>query len=262
MKHIPLGLALAAALAVPTAHADDRLPSPPAESALRAAIETDLHAAPDSSAKKGKVSNALVGDADSFGRNVRWLGLLSATLDLQPNCSPSTPGCVPLAAPPNLTQFDLPDLAVVTLPAGSSHSLVCHLQTPAGGVNFANPTTTRVRYEFEAFAVYRIESRVLRGLRHPVTGQPYNGVIEIPIAAAQADGYAEPGDYISESFGGTRACIGGLVSRQVLMGNFGLSDREATQFFREPIQVRMGLRGQARFADMAYLSVGTRLTGD
>mgnify|MGYP006198409859 CR=1 FL=1 len=27
-------------------------------------------------------------------------------------------------------------------------------------------------------------------------------------------------------------------------------------------QVRMGLRGQARFADMAFLSIGTRLTGD
>ena len=163
---------------------------------------------------------------------------------------------------PNLTQFDLPDLAVVTLPAGSSHSLVCHLQTPAGGVNFANPTTARVRYEFEAFAVYRIESRVLRGLRHPTTGQPYNGAIEIPIAAARAEGYAEPGDYIAESFGGTRACIGGLVSRQVLMTNYGLSESEISQFFREPIQVRMGIRGQARFADMAFLTIGTRLTGD
>ncbi|WP_374603106.1 hypothetical protein [Arenimonas sp.] len=262
MKHIPLGLALAAALAVPAAHADDLLPSPPAESALRAAFDADLNAAAGSTAKKGKVTNALVGDADSFGREVQWLGLLSAALDLQPNCSPSAPGCVPLAPSPNLTQFDLPDLAVLTLPAGSSHSLVCHLQTPAGGVNFANPTTARVRYEFEAFAVYRIESRVLRGLSHPGTGQPYNGVIEIPIAAALAEGYAEPGDYLTQSFGGTRACIGGLVSRQVLMSNFGLSEREATQFFREPIQVRMGIRGQARFADMAYLRIGTRLTGD
>lgn len=262
MKHISLGVALAAALALPTAHADDRFQSPAAELALRAAIDADLHASPASTAKKSKVTAALVGDADSFGREVRWLGLLSATLDLQPNCSPSTPGCVPLAPAPNVTHFDLPDLAVLTLPAGSSHSLVCHWQTPAGGVNFANPTTARVRYQFEAFAVYRIESRVLRGLRHPGTGQPYNGVIEIPIAAGLAEGYAEPGDYIAESFGGARACINGLVSRQVLMNNYGLSESEVTRFFREPIQVRMGLRGQARFVDMAYLTIGTRLTGD
>lgn len=262
MKSISLGLALAAVLAVPTAGAEDTFQSPPVESALRAAFDADLHASPGPAANKAKPKAAQVGDADSFGRPVRWLGLLSASLDLQPNCSPATAGCVPLAPLPAVTHFDLPDLAVVTLPAGSSHSLLCHWQTPAGGVNFANPTTARVRYQFEAFAVYRIESRVLRGLRHPGTGQPYNGVIEIPILAARNEGYAEPGDYIAETFGGTRACIGGLASRQTLMNNYGLSEREVTQFFREPIQVRMGIRGQARFADMAFVTVGTRIAGD
>lgn len=221
MKPIPLGLALAAALVVPAAHADD-----------------------------------------SFGRNVRWLGLLTGSLDLQPNCPPSSAGCVEIAPPPAVTQFDVPDVAVITLPGGSSHSLLCHWQAPAGGVAFANPTSDRVRYQFEATAVYRIESRVLRGLRHPTTGQPYNGVIEVPVAAMLREDYAEPGDYVVESAPGARTCIGGLVSRQSLVNNYGLSDREATQFFREPIQVRMGFRGKARFVDTAFLSFGTRLTGD
>ncbi|HEX5693129.1 MAG TPA: hypothetical protein VFY00_00745, partial [Arenimonas sp.] len=259
---IPLGLALAAALAVPTVHADDRFQSPSPESALRAAIDDVRHAAPGLNPKKARPSAAQVGDADSFGREVRWLGLLAGSVFLQPNCSPTDTGCVALAPAPAVTRFDVPDVAVITLPGGSSHSLLCHWQSPVVGVAFTNQGPARVRYQLEAFPVYRIESRVLRGLSHPTTGQPYNGVIELPIAAVLTEGYAEPGDYTVESYTGTRTCIGGLVSRRSLVDSYGLSEREATQFFREPIQVRMGIRGEAQHVDTANLYFGTRLTGD
>jgi len=262
MNPIPLGLALAAALAVPTSQATDRFLSPPAESALRAAIDSDARTAPGKAGNKAMPDAAAVGDADSFGREVRWLGLLAGSVFLQPNCSPSDGGCVALAPGGAVTRFDVPDVAVVTLPGGSSHSLLCQSQTPVVGAAFANPTTARARYELEAFPVYQIRSRVLRGLSHPTSGQPYNGVIELPIAAVLTEGYLEPGDYKVDSHTGARNCIGGLVSRRSLVENYGLSDREAERFFAETIQVSMGIRGRARYVDTANLYFGTRLTGD
>ena len=65
-----------------------------------------------------------------------------------------------------------------------------------------------------------------------------------------------------EQFTGTRTCIGGLVSRKTLVQRYGLSERDATRFFRESIQVRMGIRGSAHNVDIANLYFGTRLTGD
>lgn len=257
------GLILATALAATPALAIDEFHAPPVDSSLEAASR---YAAASSQGRdvllKARPTDAEVGDAESFGREVRWLGLLAGSVFLQPNCSPGDSGCVALNPAPAPTSFDVPDVAVVTLPGGSSHSLLCHWQTPVVGVAFANPSASPVDYRLEAMPVYRIHSRVLRGASDPVTGQPYNGVLELPMPAIATEGEIAAGDYKVEQFTGARICIGGLVSRKALMQRYGLSERDATRFFREPIQVRMGIRGSAHNVDIANLYFGTRLTGD
>lgn len=266
MKLCTLFLAVAASLAAAPVLADDSFRSPEAEKALaagRAAILADR-----AGMREAKAAPTVeeVGDADSFGRNVHWMGLLSGFIYLQPDCAvpgePVDPACITLNPAPDFTTFSAPDVAVVTLPRHSTKSLICHWQTPVVSVGFANYGATRERYQFRVFPTYRIESEVLDGLSDPNTGTPYNGAIEVGIGAINVSGYLEPGDYIIEQFNQTRSCIGGMVSERALVTGYGLTEAQARQFFRKPITIRMSLQGQARMVDAANINFGTRLTGD
>src|SRR5690349_10993082 len=49
------------------------------------------------------VTDADVGDADSFGRNLRWLGLTDMGVELTSDCTGIPTGCQVLAAAPAIT---------------------------------------------------------------------------------------------------------------------------------------------------------------
>ncbi|GGA87150.1 hypothetical protein GCM10011521_26980 [Arenimonas soli] len=265
MKACPLFLALATALATAPALADDSFRSPDVKKAL-AAGRAAILAERAGLARKAAPTPEEVGDADSFGRNVKWLGLLSGYIYLLPDCSvpgePADPRCITLNPAGAPTPFAAEDVAVVTLPGRSSHSLICHWQTPIAGVAFANYGATRAPYQFRVFPTYRIESEVLDGLSDPNTGTPYNGAIEVGVGAINVSGYLEPGDFVLEQFTQTRTCIGGIVSKRSLVNGYGLTEAQARRFFREPITIRMSLQGQATLVDSANINFGTRLTGD
>ncbi|ODS63661.1 MAG: hypothetical protein ABS41_04880 [Arenimonas sp. SCN 70-307] len=261
-----LFLAFAASLAAGSALADE-FQSPPAAESLAKARQAQLAAA------RGGVSTAAaptveeVGDADSFGRGVKWLGLMSGFAFLSTDCTPppgepADPNCVQLNPAPGFTTFVVPDVAAITLPGKSAESLLCHSQTPVTSVVYANNTGARQQYRFQLLASYRIESEVLQGLNDPNTGDPYNGAIEIGIGNLVDSGYLEPGDNFVKQYTQTRACIGGMVSRRALVDAYGLTAAQARQFFRKPITLRMTIRGNARMVDAASINVGTRVTGD
>lgn len=267
MKLCTLFLAVAASLAAAPVLADDTFRSPPVEevrAAGRAALKAERLA--DPAAAKAAPTAAEVGDADSFGRNVHWMGLLSAYIYLQPDCvvpgEPADPRCIQLNPEPGFTSFDAPDLAAITLPGKSTHSLICHWQTPIVSVGFANFTAATEQYRFQAYPVYRIESEVLDGLSDPNTGTPYNGAIELPLGAINVSGSIDPGEYNVEQFTFTRSCIGGLVSKRSLVNGYGLTEQQAKQFFKKPITITMSIRGSARMVDAANINFGTRFTGD
>ncbi|GAB2664228.1 hypothetical protein [Arenimonas aestuarii] len=267
MKACILFLALASSLATSPVLADDRFRSPAVEdtrAAGRAAIKAARLAGPV--APLAAPTAAEVGDADSFGRNVRWLGLLSGYVYLQADCTipgePPDPRCIALNPEPDLTSFGAPDLATITLPGKSTHSLLCHWQTPIASVGFANFTAAREQYRFQAYPVYRIESEVLDGLSDPNTGTPYNGAIELPLGAINVSGSIDPGEYNVEQFTFTRMCIGGLVSRRSLVNAYGLTEAQARDFFKKPITITLSIRGNARMVDAANINFGTRFAGD
>ena len=79
------------------------------------------------------VTTEEVGDADSFGRGVVWLGLVSGYGRLSTDCSADpadTTPCQTISAAPATTTFDFSDLDVLVLPARSTRSLICQSQTP------------------------------------------------------------------------------------------------------------------------------------
>jgi hypothetical protein len=240
--------------------------SPLALAALAAALLAPL--APLASA--AELTDADVGDAASFAEPVKWLGLVSGFVELDTDCSPATPtdpprtNCIVLNPAPAITSFDRPDLAKITLPGRSAKSLICHWQTPIASVFWQNTTATTGNARISIRPYYRIESEVLTDptLINPQTGLPFAGGFESSLTAVNESQPLAAGQTQNRFYTFTRACIGGLVSRNFLTQTLGLTDAQATQLFRKPITVRAGLRGNAQLVQFATINVGTRFVGD
>jgi hypothetical protein len=256
MTRSPLALAAAAAallVSAPTALAADRDLSPLADARAAAELTDDD-----------------VGDAASFGRNVNWLGLLSAFVELDTDCSPATPtdpprsNCVVINPAPAPTNFDRPDLAKITLPGKSTKSLICHWQTPIANVFWTNDTAANANARLTLRPYYVFENEVLADptLVNPLTGLPFGGQFEQSLIAINDLETLAPGFSSSRLYTYTRTCIGGAISRNFLVDTLGLSDEQAKQFFRKPTTIRIGLRGSAQLAQFASINVGTRFLGD
>ena len=262
---------LAGSLAAP-AIADDSFRSPPAAHSQAAGKIAAARA--DRIAKTGAVSTAAVtveevGDPDSFGKAVKWLGLLSGTIVLDTDCTPPPgelpfPGCVTLNPAPATTILNAVDVASITLPGKSAETLLCHWQTPLVSYGANNPTLSAQSFNFRLTPRYRVQSEVLDdpALINPTTGAPFGGSFEVALTAFNKSHLLEPGDFESETISGARMCIGGLVSQAALIGQYGLTEAQAKKFFRKPITLTMSIGGQVRMVEAGSINIGTRITGD
>lgn len=215
------------------------------------------------------VTDEEVGDADSFGRNVKWLGVVAGSIRLAGDCTPlpgdpPDEGCVVLSPAPAPTPFRVDDIDSITLPARASRSLLCHWQTPIVSYSAGNDTGSPQTFTLRAQPVYRIESEVLNepGLVDPNTGLPYAGVLELPLTAIYKSGTRAPGEEEFEVITSTRMCIGSLIKKSTLISSYGLSPAQATRFFRRPITIHLGISGQAQLVRDAQIYFGTRFVGD
>lgn len=228
-----------------------------------------LAAKPDPVLAPAAVTTEEVGDAGSFGKNVKWLGLASGFVQLLDTCTPA-PGepaplnCIEVNPAPAVTTFNLGNLDSVTLPGRSAETLICHWQTPIVNYSAANTTASSSVFQLRVTPVYRIQSEVLNdpSLIDPSTGLPFGGALELALTSINLSSQMAPGDFEFETITGTRMCIGGLVSKDSLVGTYGLSEAQANRFFRRPITISLGIRGQSRLVDGATINVGTRFVGD
>ncbi|GAB2506685.1 hypothetical protein [Arenimonas alkanexedens] len=262
------------AFAAPPPEADS-FRSPPLADSLDAGRQTI--AREDTLAKAGKPGTQAraaltvedVGDPDSFGKNVKWLGLVSINMVLTDNCSP-TPGepalenCIELAPAPATTPINAPDLASITLPGRSTETLLCHWQTPLVSYSLANYTGAPAQYAFRLSPTYRFESDVLNdpALINPMTGLPFGGSLSTSLGSVNRFGTLQTDQYEFQLESGTRMCIGAVLSQRSLVQQWGLSPAQARRFFRRPITIVMGLSGSARLVDGANINFGTRFVGD
>lgn len=271
---IAFALAALAAPAAPAAQtdSDSRFLSPSVAESLKAGKLAAARA--EFKARKGEISPAAVtreevGDADSFGRNVKWLGLVAGAVSLSTDCtpppgSPPNPNCVTVTPAPGFTSFNVPDIASITLPGKSSRSLLCHWQTPIVFYFASNDTGSPQTLQFTARPTYRIQSEVLDdpGLVDPSTGLPYGGEIRSSLLAIIKSHTLGAGEFESEYDTGTRMCIASIISKHALINQYGLSPAQAEQFFRKPITITMGIAGQSRMIESASIYFGTRFVGD
>ncbi|HYM85430.1 MAG TPA: hypothetical protein VET30_01710, partial [Pseudoxanthomonas sp.] len=210
-----------------------------------------------------------VGDVDSFGRNVTWLGLTQGNVTLtHAGCAtPAEPDlpCVELNAAPAFTSFALEDVARVVLPAKASNSLLCHWLSPVLTIAYQNPTAAPAVGKLFYTPTLTIENEVLNdpSLIDPTTGLPFGGSLrtsmtaserfEVPLAAGMALNSRERDSAV---------CIAGFITKRGLTDNFGLTEAQAKQFFKKKTTVRMNISGQAQYVDEASLILGLRIVGD
>lgn len=205
-------------------------------------------------------TDADVGDANSFGSKVVWIGLVSTgVVILATDCTPVLPDlgpddrCVTLSGP--TTHFEFADLGRVTLPKNSVNTLICHWATPSGYYVLDNPGAAAVTASFRVRPTYRIESSVLQG-------PPFNGGIDVTISGPLDQQTLAPGAQQIHSITASRDCIGGLVTKSSLINVYGLTEKQAKNFFQGPITIRAGMAGDASHVSDGQVIYGTRLTGD
>lgn len=236
-------------------------------SSLDLLIQDDWH--------KAGPSDDAVGDAASFGRNVKWLGLLqTGSISLRSSCAlpPGSPPlgpdsrCVTLNPAPATTSFDFPDVGRIKLPGKSTRNLLCHWLSPILTYAFENGTGVfqpNARLQLTPYVV--IESSVLLdpSLIDPSTGLPLGGRLETGFAATYIDSRSmQPGDRQLIRHSQSRTCIAGFLSRRNLIQGYGFTDAQVDDLFRNDMLISVGLRGSASMISDAHFLYGLRVMGD
>lgn len=216
-----------------------------------------------------------VGDADSFGRNAKWIGLMGSGViyltDFADDCLPENfqggpdDHCVVLNPQPAVTSFSFPDVARMTIPAKSSNSLFCHMQTPIASTLLHNSTagplsSARIVYN----PVFTFENSVLAdpALINPATGLPFGGSLTLTLPGIRHQLTLQPNESYLGRDDETRVCINGMISKRQLTLGFGLTDAQATNFFKHDTIITMGISGQAQGVIFSSMINNVRWMGD
>jgi len=213
-------------------------------------------------------TDAEVGDADSFGKAVIYLGLgQTMPVILTDDCTgsdPTTERCIVQAAAPALTTFDESALGVMTLPAKATKDLVCFNLTPFINVSWNNGTGAQQTARFNALAVITIDNQVLDdpSLIDPNTGAPFNGSLEVALSTWRNTHSIGAGEFETESSSQSRSCIAGIISKRQLVETYGLTDALAKDFFKKPMTLHFGVRGSVSMSQFTQYFYGIRLFGD
>jgi len=209
-----------------------------------------------------------VGDADSFGRNVTYIGLAQTmSVTVLDDCSTSDPTverCIVANAAPAPTTFNEDGLATINLPAKATKSLMCFALTPLLQVQWENNLATPATARFSASALVTIDNEILDdpSLIDPNTGLPFGGVLSLGLSTYSDFHTLQPGETDFKSLQMSRSCIAGIISKNALVEVYGLSDAQATQFFKKPMTITFGARGTVALTAFANYFYGIRLYGD
>ena len=224
-------------------------------------------------AQTAGVSSSQVGDADSFGRGAHWMGLMSSGViqlsDFPDDCDPANfqggpdDHCVVLNPQPALTSFNFPDVGRMVIPAKSANSLFCHMQTPISSSLLQNYSTPNMTARVVFNPVFTFENAVLNdpSIVDPSTGLPYNGKITFTLPGISHRQTLQPGENFFGRDDETRVCINGMISKAQLK-SAGLTDAQATNFFKKDTIVTMGISGNAQGVVFASIINNVRWVGD
>ena len=211
-----------------------------------------------------------VGDPESFGNHLVWLGLAQTqTVSLRADCSGADPTyerCITLNAQPASTSFDEKKLDYLIIPGGSSLSLLCQWITPFWQYQFHNQTgVAQPNARISLMPYLTIYNDVLNdpAAIDPGTGLPYGGQMELGLAMTHMESRSlDVNERHMQRINYSRVCIGGIVSRYGLETMFGLPPHLADAFLQKDTTILFNLRGSAALVSDATLFYGARIIGD
>jgi hypothetical protein len=71
-----------------------------------------------------------------------------------------------------------------------------------------------------------------------------------------------PGVNFTERTRDSAVCMAGFVSKQLLSQNYGLTDAQVKEFFKQPTTIRLNVSGSAQNVGFASMVFGLRVVGD
>lgn len=265
---LALSIAMAPAVAATRPHVEperrggDILPS---RQALRLSRAHQAMPAPGTTSAAVTVDD--VGDVDSFGRNLKWLGITSAFITLDSTCDPaSTDPCQVIgSAPGALTSFNFPDAARIKLPGKSAKSLMCYWFSPVINVSYANPTAGNVVAQLRYSPTLTVENPMLAdpALIDPTTGAPFAGRLTTSMTSSEMFQEALPaGVSLTQRLRDSNVCMAGFLNRRMMIDLYGFTEAQADEFFKKPMTIRLNITGSARYVSFANMVFGLRVIGD
>jgi hypothetical protein len=213
-------------------------------------------------------------EPETFGTTARFLGgVNSGFVVLDPTCV-FEPGdelgpedrCILITNPAATLPFDERDLGRVTLPANSLKSIIYLVPNFNYNYQFLNATSFPVGNALFNFQPYvTIESAALSdpALLNPVSvppNQPFNGKVDLILGGRRnVDRTLAAGERDREVFNYTRA---GGFTKTFMREQFNLPDKVIDRMFREPMTIRLNIRGNVRRVSDGFMFFGLRIIGN
>jgi hypothetical protein len=218
-----------------------------------------------------------VGDAETFGHNVQYMGASSGFVTLStdpcpsPTPTPSPPAtannnqCFQLNPAPAQTNFSAPDIARIKLPKKATRNVIYPMLNIF--INYQLQNSTGVDQPSGIFrfnASLDIESDALLdpSIIDPSTGLPANGKLTNVFAYPYRDDRrmdVNDRQRLHEDL--VRAGNTGLTRKQ-FQDSFGLTAAQVDALFKSVITVRMNVTGAAKLCTDATITGNMRLFGD
>jgi hypothetical protein len=211
------------------------------------------------------------GDPDSFGQNVKFMGVvitgvvyLDATCIFAPGELLPEDRCIMLNAAPGATNFDVKDIGRLTLPANSSKDILAFMGSHNRNYQFFNSTGVVQPSAFFGYVPYiTIESDALKDPRalDPETNLPLNGKWEIGLSASTAvDRSLAINERIRDGSSYSRTCVNCLS--KTFFVESGIPADVIDRMYHGPITIRLNLRGSAKLVSDAFMLYAIRFFGD
>ncbi len=217
-----------------------------------------------------------VGDPDSFGRNVKFLGTAqTGVVIVYSSCDPAVlladldivlgadDRCLAAPIMGQLVSGTFNDIGRITFPRNSADNVIYFLQLNQMSYDFANSNSNSVFATFAYTPSYTIESVALNdpAAINPNTGLPMNGSFTTGISASKITGktyQANSQEFITDRYS-TSATRGFARS---YFAALGLPQHVINQIYKNPITIRLNLRVTTQFISYGQFFYSVRFTGN
>lgn len=222
------------------------------------------------------VSTLGAGDAETFGKNVKFLGNgVSGAVYVYRSCDPAI-----LLSELNLTLFPedrcvvhtggaqtsavFDDLGGVTLPARSADNLISYIINSTISNDYDNPHTNSLFTTFIYTPRLTIESAALNdpAAVNPSTGLPLNGSVTFTLGTAGRfeTRWIQAGTF--ESLLDNRSHVATRGLSRSFFADYGLPQSVINNLYRQPMTIRFGMRVQVRNVVFGQYFYSARFIGN